>query len=72
VRAKGKGGFLILEYLSPPSLQPSLIDQINVDLTPFVSPQLKFHEFAHICFVVFEFALRFQALGWGHGVVELR
>jgi hypothetical protein len=37
VRAEGKGGFLILEYqksFSPPCLQPSLIDQINVDLTP--------------------------------------
>ena len=39
VRAEGKGGFLILEYqksFSPPCLQPSLIDQINVDLTPYM------------------------------------
>ena len=39
MRAEGKGGFLILEYqksFSPPCLQPSLIDQINIDLTPII------------------------------------
>jgi hypothetical protein len=39
-RAEAEGGFLILEYqksFSPPQPLPSLIDKINVDLTPFIA-----------------------------------
>ena len=46
---------------APLSLYPLRLE-INVALTPFVFPQLNLHEFTYIGFVVFEFALRFQAL----------
>ena len=62
--AEAKGGFLMVGYhksSAPLSLYPLRLE-INVALTPFVLPQLNLHEFANVGFVVFEFALRFQAL----------